>query len=229
MKHIIVSLVTLTVIAAGCGVAYAHLEAQLLVSPGLTPSSPFYFLDRLGEFVEEFLTFSPEGKARLQVEFAAERVAEVKLTLETRGASSRALETALDRLQDNVLRATDILAEEKSEGKDVDDLAAEIKEDFEEQEDLLEEIFEERKEILEVREEELKKKIEELTEDEEVSELLDELNELAEELEVLEKPDLAEFDGDDLDLDEDLEEELEDIEELEKEAEETYKRNPKIC
>ncbi|MEK9183862.1 MAG: DUF5667 domain-containing protein, partial [Patescibacteria group bacterium] len=48
-----------------------------LPNAGLTPESPFYFLDKLGEALREFFTFNPEGKARLQIAFAAERVAEI--------------------------------------------------------------------------------------------------------------------------------------------------------
>ena len=56
----------------------------VLPNAGLTPESPFYFFDKLGEALREFFTFNPEGKARLQITFAAERVAEIKVILETK-------------------------------------------------------------------------------------------------------------------------------------------------
>lgn len=186
MKHIIISLVTLTVAVSACGVVYAHGQAQLLVSPGLTPSSPFYFLDRLGEFIEEFFTFSVEGKVRLQVEFAAERVAEIKLTLETQGAQSEALGVALERLKENAVKAAEIFDDEKNEGNDITDLIKEISEGFDEQDELLEEIFAEHKEVLEVRGEELKTKIEEVDDGaEDVNELLEDLGDLEDEMNIL--------------------------------------------
>lgn len=186
MKHIIIALVTVTVAATACGVVYAHGQAQLLASPGLTPSSPFYFLDRLGEFIEEFFTFSSGGKARLQVEFAAERIAEVKLTLETQGAQSEALGVALDRFKENSVKAKEILKKEENEGADMADLIKEIDEDFDEQDEFLEEIFAEHKEVLEMRGEELKTKIEEVGDSvEDVNELLEDLGDLEDEMNIL--------------------------------------------
>ena len=55
----------------------------VLPNAGFTPESPFYFLDKFGEALRSFFTFNPEGKARLQITFAAERVAEIKVILET--------------------------------------------------------------------------------------------------------------------------------------------------
>ncbi len=219
MKQALIAvLVVAAAIFVGYGPVLAHSEKEL-PNPGLTPSSPFYFLDRFGEFMREFFTFSPEGKARLQVEFSAERVAEVKLTLETHGANSGALETALSRLQKNVSRAADFVAEERNEGKEVDELAQEIGEGFEEQRDLLEEIFEERTETLKIKEEELKARIEKVADDEEIGKLLEELDALAKELEVLEiKEEVLGPDDNldvDMDADVDLRRELESLDQLE--------------
>lgn len=237
MKHIIISLLTLTVVATTGGVAYAHLQAQLLTSPGLTPSSPFYFLDRFGEFIQEFFTFNPEGKVRLQVEFAAERVAEAKLTLETQGAKSEALETALTDFQENISKAAGILAEEKDSGKDVIDLTEEIQNGFDEQKDLLSEVFNEHKDSLKTKEDELKDKIDKLNEDDTaIAGLLEELDQITEESDLLEVTSVEQdekFDSeserfkevleseDELDLNAsvDLEKELKDIEKAEKESE----------
>ena len=63
---------------------FSALAQTTLPGAGLTPESSFYFFDRIGEALQEFFTFNPEAKARLQITFAAERVAEIKIILETK-------------------------------------------------------------------------------------------------------------------------------------------------
>ncbi|MDA1337149.1 MAG: DUF5667 domain-containing protein [bacterium] len=75
MKRIVISSMLAAFLLGG--VASAK-EQTVLPNPGITPESPFYFLDRIGEALQEFFTFNPEGKARLQITFAAERVAEIE-------------------------------------------------------------------------------------------------------------------------------------------------------
>ena len=52
-------------------------EAEL-PPPGLTPDSPFYFLDTLGEKIGMFFTFGTEKKAEKALKYADEKIAEVK-------------------------------------------------------------------------------------------------------------------------------------------------------
>lgn len=137
----------------------AHHTA--LPSPGLTPESPFYFLDRLGEALQEFFTFNPEGKARLQITLAAERVAEVKIILETKGVKAPGLAVAQERLQANLARATAIVTDEKSKGKDVSALARDLSDEFGGSKSALEDTFKQEKRELKIKEEELKAKIRE--------------------------------------------------------------------
>jgi len=59
------------------GTAYAQDEE--LPDPGITPDSPFYFLDTLGKNVGMFFTFGPEAKARKALQYAEERLAEVQV------------------------------------------------------------------------------------------------------------------------------------------------------
>ena len=63
----------------------------VLPNAGLTPESSFYFLDRWGEALQRFFTFNPESKARLEITFAAERIAEIKVILETKGVETKGL------------------------------------------------------------------------------------------------------------------------------------------
>ena len=54
------------------GTAYAQDEE--LPDPGITPDSPFYFLDNLGKNIGLFFAFGPEAKARKALEYAEERL-----------------------------------------------------------------------------------------------------------------------------------------------------------
>ncbi|MEK7664197.1 MAG: hypothetical protein AAB340_02035 [Patescibacteria group bacterium] len=130
-----------------------------LPNAGLTPESPFYFLDRLGEALRELFTFSPEGKARLQVEFAAERVAEIKIILETKGVDAKGLEVAQARLREHLGEAAEIVIKQKNKGKDVSSLAKELDDDFEEPKFILAESFEAEKEELKTKKDDLKGKL----------------------------------------------------------------------
>ncbi|MEK7636633.1 MAG: DUF5667 domain-containing protein [Patescibacteria group bacterium] len=128
----------------------------VLPSAGLTPESSFYFLDTLGEALREFFTFTPERKAHLQIAFANERVAEIKIILETKGVEARGLEVAQSRLQVHLGNATEIIVKEKSKGKDVSKLAKELDDEFKEPKSALAKSFKAEKRTLKVKEDELK-------------------------------------------------------------------------
>ena len=130
-----------------------------LPNAGLTPESPFYFIDKLGEILREFFTFSPEGKARLQIAFAAERVAEIKVVLETKGVDAKGLEIAEARLREHLGEAAEIVIKQKNKGKDVSNLAKELNDDFEESKFALTDSFKSEKKALEAREDELEKQM----------------------------------------------------------------------
>lgn len=152
--------VTVSLLFAG-GTAFAQGQSTSLPSAGLTPESPFYFIDKLGETLREFFTFNPEGKARLQITFAAERVAEIKIILETKGVEAKGLEIAQSRLQAHLSNAATIVIEQKSEGKDVSKLAKELDDELDGPKSALKEAFRAEKRALEVKEKELKAKIRE--------------------------------------------------------------------
>ena len=58
------------------GTAYA--QGEELPDPGITPDSPFYFLDTWGKNIGLFFAFGPEAKARKALEYAEERLAEAQ-------------------------------------------------------------------------------------------------------------------------------------------------------
>lgn len=132
-----------------------------LPNAGLTPESSFYFLDKLGETLREFFTFNPESKARLQITFAAERVAEIKIILETKGVEAKGLEVAQSRLQANLAKAATIVTDQKSKGKDAAKLAKELDDEFEGPKSALVQSFKEQERTLEAKEDELKKALRE--------------------------------------------------------------------
>lgn len=128
----------------------------VLPNAGITPESPFYFFDKFGEALRAFFTFNPEGKARLQITFAAERMAEIKLILDTKGVEAKGLETAQDRLQAQLASAATIVADLKSGGKDVATLADDLANAVEAPKSVLAQTFKEQKRALKAKEKELK-------------------------------------------------------------------------
>ena len=159
-KTFISSLFALVALFAfASGTAFAQSPQVALPSAGLTPESNFYFLDKFGEALREFFTFNPEGKARLQITFASERIAEIKVILETKGVEAKGLEVAQSRLQAHLANAATIVVDQKAEGKDVSQLAKELDDEFEGPKTALEQVFKAEKRALEAQEKELKGKI----------------------------------------------------------------------
>lgn len=148
-KSLIISLMLIPLLA------FAQNQV-VLPRAGLTPESPFYFLDKMGEALRTFFTFNPEGKARLQITFAAERVAEIKIILETKGVEAKGLDVAQSRLQAHLTNAAAIVADQKSAGKDMSALANELDENLEPPKSVLAQSFKAQKRTLEDKEDELK-------------------------------------------------------------------------
>lgn len=138
--------------------AFAQVDTP---SAGLTPDSPFYFFDRIGEAIERVFTFNPGAKARLEISFAAERISEIKVILESKGIEAKGIDVAKSRLADNLSRAALIVNKEKNKGKDVSALAKELTDDFDASKSILENTFKAEKESLEAKIDELKGKIKE--------------------------------------------------------------------
>ena len=157
------SLITIVLVASlfvfTGGAVFAQNQQIVLPSAGLTPESNFYFLDKFGESLREFFTFNPEGKAHLQITFAAERIAEIKVILETKGVEAKGLEVAQSRLQAHLANAATIVVDQKAKGKDVSQLAKELDDEFDDPKTVLEEAFEAEERALEAQEKKMKSKI----------------------------------------------------------------------
>lgn len=141
-------------------IAFSQTTAGL-PSAGIAPDSRFYFLDRFGETLQRILTFSREGKARLEVKFAAERISEIKVVLEGKGVSAPGLEVANERLNRHLADAASIVNEEKAAGRNVVSLAGDLDDRLNDQKKALEQVFKDRKVFLENKEEELNKRLDE--------------------------------------------------------------------
>lgn len=109
------------------------------VDAGMTPESKLYFLDRFFERIQEILAFSKEAKAKIQVAFAAERVAEVKAMIEAKGVEAPGLEVALSRLEAHKDKAAG-LVKQLEQGKKPG-VAKEVDDDFDEEEEKLAQLF----------------------------------------------------------------------------------------
>ena len=161
----------------------------VLPNAGLTPESPFYFFDKLGEALREFFTFNPESKAHLQIDFAAERIAEIKIILETKGVNAKGLEVAEARLREHLGDAAEIVIKQKNKGKDVSELAKSISEGFDANKKVLKQAFKDQERSLEAKEDDLKAKIREARQAGDtagVEALLKELGEIKSQKELLE-------------------------------------------
>src|SRR3989344_4147447 len=154
IKSIVISLLFIPVLA------FAH-ELVALPNAGLTPESAFYFVDKIGEALREFFTFNPESKAHLQIDFAAERIAEIKIILETKSVNAKGLEVAEARLRKHLGDAAEIVIKQKNKGKDVSELAKSISEGFDANKEALKRVFKDEERSLEAKEDELKAKIRE--------------------------------------------------------------------
>lgn len=108
--------------------SFAFAQADLGVSAGLTPKSAIYFLDTLGEWLSLKLTFNPVKKVEKKIEYATERLAELK-TLEDEGELDK---NNADSLKDKYKKLTEDAQSDseklKSEGKDVSGLVQKMEE-----------------------------------------------------------------------------------------------------
>jgi len=76
-----ITLLITLLILAGLTVGVSAQETEL-PDPGLTPDSPFYFLERVMEEIGSFFTFGDLNKAERHTVLAAERLAEAKAVVE---------------------------------------------------------------------------------------------------------------------------------------------------
>ncbi|MHB9019437.1 MAG: DUF5667 domain-containing protein [Minisyncoccota bacterium] len=157
LKIIAVSVLVLPIMAFG----QTTNTTSILPDPGLTPDSPFYFLNRVGEALQEFFTFNPEARARLELQFAEERISEIKAMLIEKGATLPAIETAKTYLTENLAKASEAVTKVKTSGGDVVGLAKEISDKINSRKLALSSVFTENEKNLLEQERSIREKIKE--------------------------------------------------------------------
>lgn len=141
MKSIMKKTFLIPILALFLVAGTVNAQTNSLPNAGITPESTFYFLDRLGENLREFFTFNSEAKAKLQIKFAGERIAEIKAIVEKKGPEAKGIDKAKILLLGNVAYAAEIVKEEKASGKNISRFAKEIDDAFDAQEKLLVQTF----------------------------------------------------------------------------------------
>ncbi len=134
----IASLITLVILFSFAITVLA--QTSDLPSPGLTPDSPFYFLDTLGEKIGMFFTFGTEKKAEKALKYADEKIAEVKVMAEKNKA--KALEKANQKYQEFLNLANKKAQEAKEKGEDIERRVTLISEKTLKHQEVLREVFE---------------------------------------------------------------------------------------
>lgn len=120
IKKISIIVVSLVLLFCFMFPARAQTEAELPL-PGLTPDSPFYFLERFFEGVGTFFTFGDLAKAERYAELAAERVAEAKALVDK--GKPEVAEIALTRYQDQLGKSLAKVEQARAKGKSVSEVA----------------------------------------------------------------------------------------------------------
>lgn len=169
MKKLISILAGLVLFLGVSGVSvHAQEASSSLPDAGLTPKSAFYFLDKLSESIQLFFTFNQQAKARLQLEFAKERIAEIRALLATESPTSSSVTAAEDGLKGNLSGATASVDVAKNRGEDVSEVAQEVNDEVDDSQNELKTITENKKEEIKNQEEELQKSLQEARKEKDV-------------------------------------------------------------
>lgn len=114
----------------GASTSSSNLQMPPTVEgPGLIlPDSPLFFLDQMKQNFRLVLAFTPEQKAMVHANVAAERLAELRFMLAKNNANG--IKIALDGVAENYKEASSNLSEAGLSGKDVSALAKTINDDL---------------------------------------------------------------------------------------------------
>ncbi|MBU6141553.1 hypothetical protein KGO95_00350 [Patescibacteria group bacterium] len=130
-----------TTTAAPATTTVATTTGPVLPTAALTPASPFYFLTQWGEALQEFFTFSPEAKAQLELQFAAQRIAEINTMIQDQGANAPGIAVAQAGLAANIAKANTAVTQVKSSGGNVAALAQNLSQAITQQKITLQNVF----------------------------------------------------------------------------------------
>lgn len=156
-------------------------KAQTLEVPssdaGIAPGSFWYGLDTFEEDFHDAVMLRKSSKARLGLDHAEERLAEIQKLIAEKGNDPEGLSTALERLRENIQRTTATVSDIQDDGEDAGDLADELTSILDDQERILEGILDNQRDFYGTDIDEILKKIQDAAGDvEKLQELRDELN-----------------------------------------------------
>ena len=141
MKLVLAGIVLFLILTATPAFAQVATPSSTTTEAGIRPSNPLFLLDRFLEELQTLFTLDPQAKVKLKLQFAAERLAEVKLEVASRNA--RGLDVALANLREQIANIRTILAQQQAQGADVSGLSTQAQLIVEAQEEELEELTEE--------------------------------------------------------------------------------------
>jgi len=110
-KLVLIFCIFLTALVSGGAALAADGD---LPDPGITPDSPFYFLDTFGKTLGMFFTFGAEAKAGKALEYAGERLSELRAMAERN--RFREMERAADDYENYMNMVGERLAEAGQDG-----------------------------------------------------------------------------------------------------------------
>jgi len=137
MRKILLLVASLVLIGFGGGILAQETE---LPAPGITPDSPFYFLETISEGIGTFFTFGDLKKAERYAALAAERVAEAQAVVE-KGKPEFA-EKALKRYEDQLNRSLARAEKAKAKGISIEKVTETVAEASSNHLSVLEEVLE---------------------------------------------------------------------------------------
>ncbi len=136
MKTKILSIIILSLLFGGAVFA----QESELPKAGLTPDSPFYFLETITEAFGTFFTFGDIKKAERHTALAAERLAEAKVMAEKE--KPKLLEKTLERYENQLVKALLRTKKAETKGKNIEEVTKTITEATQKHLIVLEEILE---------------------------------------------------------------------------------------
>ncbi len=122
MKAIFLIITLVFLFSLGTGVLSQETE---LPDPGLTPDSPFYFLETIAEEIVTFFTFGDLKKAERYAALAAERLAEIEALVEKGKPefAEKTLQRYEMQLNNSIARAKKAMAKDKDTEEVIEVLA----------------------------------------------------------------------------------------------------------
>ena len=140
------TLITISLSLLFGGAVFAQ-ETEL-PKAGLTPDSPFYFLERIAEAVGTFFTFGDIKKAERYTALAAERLSEAKAVMEKTSLDKapdkklKLVEKTLERYENQLVKALIRTKKAETKGKNTEEVTKTITEATQKHLIVLEEVLE---------------------------------------------------------------------------------------